>query len=96
MQDFAAFVENRQNAPADPSSLALKREWLKDLDSLYTQVVGFLHGFIDKGSIQYKFGKIQLNEEALGLYAVRKMDIKIGRQSVVLEPIGHCGFKSRI
>jgi hypothetical protein len=99
-QNFAAFVESQQNANGDSetSGLDLRKEWLKSLDSLYKHVIEFLQEFITKGAIRYKFTKITLNEEGLGIYSARRMDVKIGRQSVILEPIGtmFIGCKGRV
>jgi hypothetical protein len=88
--DFAKFVANQQESREEREfDWAAEREkWLSDLDSLYGQVIGFLREYIDSGQISYSFANIELTEEDLGTYTARRMDIKIGRQHVSLEPIG--------
>jgi hypothetical protein len=88
-QDFAKFVASQQEAhvKAEMDWAGLRDEWLKNLDSLYQKVGGFLQEYIPD-SISYRFAKIELNEPNIGRYLAKRMDIKIGRQRVCLFPVG--------
>lgn len=89
-QDFAKFVASQQEPTQDAASdikidwRKVREEWLNDLDDLYRRIDGFLKEFIEKGSITYNFTEIKLNEENLGSYAAKRMEISIGRQHVSL------------
>jgi hypothetical protein len=93
-QDFAKFVESQQDtaqgsgngAPEDWG--AIRDQWLRDLDALHTQIGDFLSEFVTDGKIHYSFTDVTLSEENIGSYIARRMDIKIGRQEVFLEPVG--------
>lgn len=93
-QDFAKFVASQQDAAQDPTNGApidwaeVRDQWLKDLDSLHSQIIDFLKEFAAAGSIRYSFTDVRLTEENIGTYIARGMDIGIGRQHVFLEPIG--------
>jgi len=87
---FAKFVEEQQ--AVDPAQ-AMDRvrelsDWRDNLDSFYSRILGYLKEFIDAGSITYSFSGIELTEEDLGTYSVKKMNLRIGRKQVSLEPIG--------
>jgi len=62
------------------------------------QILGFLREYIKAGTISYGFTEIELNEPDIGIYLAKRMDIKIGRQSVSLVPLGTMliGCKGRV
>jgi hypothetical protein len=97
---FAEFVASQQTADADSlvDWASIGNEWIKNLDLLHCQIAGFLQEYVASGSITYSFTKVTLNEENIGAYSANRMDIKIGRQQVSLEPIGtlFIGCKGRV
>lgn len=99
-EDFGKFVESQQPSGADATTdwAQIRDEWLRNLDALYTMVIGFLQEYIDRGLISYKFTPLELNEQDLGSYTARRMDIKIGRQHASLVPVGtlFMGCKGRV
>ncbi len=88
--DFGKFVADQQGSESDPQVdwAEMRREFLQSLDSLYQQIIGFLQDYVTSGSIRYSFTEITLNEENIGIYRAKRMDIRIGKQYVYLEPIG--------
>lgn len=99
-QDFAKFVESQQESSEEVQVdwAAIRDEWLSRLESLYSQVLEFLKDFIAAGSIQCSFTDVGLNEENIGTYSARRMNIRIGRQYIYLEPVGTLliGFAGRV
>lgn len=89
-QDFAKFVENQQESTEEARVdwASMRDEWLSRLEFLYSQVGEFLKDFIAAGSIQCSFTDVELNEENIGTYSARRMNIRIGRQYIYLEPVG--------
>ena len=100
-QNFAKFVESQQESTEEVRvdwAAAMRNQFLGRLESLYSQVLEFLKDFIANGSIQYSFTDVELNEENIGTYPARRMDIRIGRQYIYLEPVGTLliGFAGRV
>jgi hypothetical protein len=99
-KDFAKFVANQQETVDEPRVdwTEVRHEWLGELDSLHQRVVDYLQDYIKAGSISYSFTEVTLTEENIGSYLAKRMDIKIGRQLVHLEPIGTLliGSKGRV
>ena len=89
-QDFAEFVKSQQESTEETQTnwIAMRDEWLGRLDFLYSQVLEFLKDFIAARSIQYSFTEIELNEENIGAYSARRMNLRIGRQTIYLDPVG--------
>jgi hypothetical protein len=89
-EDFGKFVASQQDAGAEDNSdwAEVRAQWLKDLDSLYSMIAGFLQEYIDLGSIHCDFSEIELTEPNLGTYSAKRMDIRIGRLHVSLAPVG--------
>jgi len=99
-EDFSKFVASQQKASDEPDIdwKTVRDEWLRDLDLLYQRVVDYLAEYIGAGSISFAFTKVVLTEENIGRYFTKRMEIKIGRQLVHLEPIGTLliGSKGRV
>ena len=89
-KDFDKFVARQQGTSLDTNIdwAGMRDEWLRNLDSLYREIVGFLREYIDAGSISYSFSDRKLIEENIGEYLAKRMAIKIGRQRVSLVPVG--------
>jgi hypothetical protein len=100
VQDFAKFVASQQISPHEAKRDwgATRDEWLARLDALYCQILEFLKDFTANGSIECSFSETVLNEEDIGVYSAKTMKIRIGRQNVLLEPIGTMliGFAGRV
>ena len=101
--DFEAFVK-RQQAEAkaeeargfDPKQQL--HEWLGYLDSLYKQIEGFLHAYLDAHTATITLRDVQLNEEFIGAYTAPMLTLTIGRSMVTFTPIGTMliGTKGRV
>lgn len=97
-EEFENFVASQQTTEAEADWNKIRDEWLNDLNSLYESIIRYLDKFIKQGSITYKFTDITLNEENIGEYTARSMEINIGRQHITLKPIGTLliGCKGRV
>ncbi len=97
-EEFEKFVASQQVAEEEDNWDKLRDEWLIDLNSLYERIIEYLDKFINEGSITYKFTDITLNEENIGEYTARSMEIHIGRQHIKLRPVGTLliGCKGRV
>jgi hypothetical protein len=99
-QDFDEFIKRQQrNATAVAINWDQQRnDWLARLSELYAKVEALLDSYIASGQIRLEYKKIELNEENIGSYTVREMILKIGRQDIVLRPVGTLliGFKGRV
>jgi hypothetical protein len=84
-EEFEKFVASQQATDIDTET---RDEWLKELDSLYRKIDGFLEKYFKDGSVSRDFTEIELTEPGIGAYLVKRMDIKIGRQHVTLVPVG--------
>jgi len=89
-QDFARFVASQQQTDVGTEIdwAGMRDQWLSELSSLYRKIADFLQEYVANGSVKYSFTQIELNEENIGKYLARRMDIRIGRQSVSLVPVG--------
>jgi hypothetical protein len=93
---FDEFVKNQQaNAHSDVNWNAVRDEWLRRLDELYSQIREFLKKYIDAGEIQLETSSISLNEENIGSYTAQQLTLKIGRKQVRFQPIGTLLIGSR-
>jgi hypothetical protein len=88
-QDFAAFVASQQETDNERQENwgGIRDEWLRHLAELYNRIAEFLQEFVQAGSISYSFSEIALTEENIGTYQAKRMEIKIGRQHILLEPV---------
>lgn len=100
-KEFDDFVKREKSAATTESLIDWDKErtdWTAHLDSLYKQIETFLSKYTAEGSIRIEYKDLELNEENIGTYVVRKMIIHIGRQEVTLTPIGTMliGSKGRV
>lgn len=99
-KNFAEFVASQQQTGVDTEIdwAGMRDEWLNDLASLHRRIARFLKEYTTAGSISYSFTEIELTEPDIGRYLAKRMDIKIGRQSVSLVPVGTLliGCKGRV
>lgn len=101
VKEFDEFVKRQQKSASGAASVdwdGERREWLEYLDKLYQKVESLLDKYVSSGQIELEYRPVELNEENIGPYAAKQMVLKIGRQSVVLEPIGtlFLGSKGRV
>ena len=97
--DFAKFVADQQSSNVDAEAwVGMRVEFLESLKSLHNKIVDFLQEYEKNRQISHRFTDVMLIEENVGSYLARRMDIKIGRQSVYLEPIGTSliGIRGRV
>lgn len=101
VKQFDEFVK-RQQGPTPGVGVTdwdhERREWLDYLDKLYKKIESLLAKYISSGQIQLEYRTVELNEENIGSYSAQDMVLKIGRQSVGVEPIGtlFLGSKGRV
>jgi hypothetical protein len=101
VREFDEFVKRQQGLTPGVTELDWdneRKEWLKYLDKLYKKIESLLSKYISSGQIQLEYGTVELNEENIGSYSAQDMVLKIGRQSVNVEPIGtlFLGSKGRV
>jgi hypothetical protein len=65
-----------------------KSMWLEKLDQLYELIRDSLSQYIVDGSIRLEMEDVALHEEQLGTYLAKSARIMIGRQVVLLNPVG--------
>lgn len=87
---FDAFVNEQisQKQQAEQRWEKRREEWLSHVQVFFNQVQEFLHDYVSKGQIKIAFSSIKINEECLGEYEVQKASIFIGKNQIVLEPVG--------
>ncbi|MEG3128988.1 hypothetical protein SC171_14735 [Pantoea cypripedii] len=75
-----------------------KNEWLDHVNFFYSSVQLWLNPLIDEGAVNITFEEINLIEDYIGSYTLKKMIIKLAGKEVVLIPIGSLliGTKGRI
>jgi hypothetical protein len=101
IKEFDEFVKRQQGTPPGVDAVNWdnkRKEWLDYLDKLYKKIESLLSKYISSGQIQLEYGTVELNEENIGSYSAQDMVLKIGRQSVGVEPIGtlFLGSKGRV
>jgi hypothetical protein len=99
--DFGAFVKRQQAAAVEAERadwVKARNDWLGHLKELYDRTELFLADYIKAGEIKLNYRDIELNEENIGSYSARQMILKIGRQEIVMTPVGTLliGAKGRV
>lgn len=87
---FDAFVNKQisQKQQAEQHWEKRREEWLSHVQVFFNQVQEFLHDYVSKGQIEIVFNTMKINEEYLGEYEVQEASIFIGKNQIVLKPIG--------
>jgi hypothetical protein len=68
---------------------ARKSTWLKSIDNLYSNIKKWLAPFEKEGLLHIKDGKeVNLNEEYIGHYQAKRLDIYLGNDIISLTPRG--------
>ena len=98
---FDDFVNQQQEiAKKEPSIDWPQRrdDWKKHLDEFYQLAEGFLQRYIDQDKVHITWSTNQLDEEHIGSYDVKSLEIQIGTIKVSFDPIGTLvlGVKGRV
>jgi len=99
--EFDKFVKRQQTKAQEEGVLdpqAELQQWRDHLDALYEQITKFMKDYIQNGSAKIEYQNIELNEDFVGPYIVRKMFLKIGLSTVTFTPVGTMliGTKGRV
>ena len=96
---FDDFV-NQQIAKKEPSIdwTEVRDDWKKHLDEFYQLAEGFLRKYTDQGKVHITRGTKQINEEYIGTYDVKFLEVQIGTIKINFDPIGTriLGAKGRV
>jgi hypothetical protein len=86
-EEFVKAQKARQqkSGPFDP--VARLAEWKSKVEELYTNIRGFLKSHISSGDIIANFDTIEVAEQILGSYMIRRLSLKIGTQTVIFKPV---------
>ena len=88
---FDEFIKREKSRAAGAGNFDAKvsrEDWVSDVDALYKLVEKYMGPYIKRGDVKVSFGDIEINEELLGAYKIRRMNLAIGLQQVVFTPIG--------
>ena len=69
-----------------------KDRWLQSLRHLYDTIEGWLGDLKSDGTLTIAYEPIDMSEEHIGQYEAKSMSIRVGQESVVLEPLGTIVF----
>ena len=96
---FDDFV-NQQIAKEEPSIdwTQIRDDWIKHLDEFYQLAKKFLQKYIDQDKVHITWATKQINEEHIGSYDVKSLEVQIGTIKVRFDPIGRLvlGVKGRV
>jgi hypothetical protein len=100
-EEFDEFVKRQQGGATLAVSVDWNKErdeWLGHLKSLYSKIESLLKKYTSAGQIRFEYRKVELTEEQIGSYSATQMNLWIGRQEVLLMPIGTLlvGAKGRV
>lgn len=100
---FDAFLKRQQDEAAAEQVAGLDpaqqlQEWLKHLNSLYTQIEKYLCTYVENNAAKISRRDIELNEEFIGAYSAPELILTISRSTVTFTPIGTMliGTKGRV
>lgn len=103
-RDFDDFVKRQQqelSASQSVKKFNARDEleyWLGRLNTLYSDIQGYLDEYIKQGHVKCEIGEIELREDFSGAYRAPMMRIEIGLKKVRVVPIGTMliGSKGRV
>jgi hypothetical protein len=87
-KDFVARQQRPASADNAPDWDRERDEWLSYLQQLYDLIAEYLDEYIKSGAIELRRSPIELNEENIGVYEAQRLTIVIGKQEILLTPIG--------
>jgi hypothetical protein len=88
---FSDFVSQQLSAIHQERSIdwvTQKDEWLSALRVLHSLIESALQQYTESGSISVSYRDVTLNEDYIGEYTAQEMQIRIGRNEIVVKPIG--------
>lgn len=99
--EFEGFVKRQQRLASENKEIDWRQqrhEWLTHLRKLYAAIESFLEEYIKDQRITLRYREVELNEENIGSYIASQMILTIGRQEIVLKPVGTLliGAKGRV
>ena len=62
--------------------------WLNSVDQLYLKIRTWLDPFMEQSLLDIKEKNVEINEEYIGLYTIRRLDIYLGNDLISLLPKG--------
>ena len=86
--DFIKREKTRAAGAGNFDAKACRDGWVSDVDTLYKLVEKFIGPYIKRGDVKVSYSEVEINEELLGAYKIRRMNLVIGLQQVVFTPIG--------
>ena len=90
-KDFDQFLRNTRSDSESPPSVdwtKRRKDWLQALDKLYELIENYLSKYISDKSISVEYLDAHINEEHLGSYSARKMNLVVGKNVVEISPVG--------
>lgn len=100
MSSFTEFLRSRQDeARAEQAGLeARKQEWLRSLDDLFGQIEGWLSEPVRNDLMRLERDTTELTEYRLGSYRAPRLVLRVGFDTVLVEPVGAAiiGAKGRV
>jgi hypothetical protein len=98
-KEFDRFVKEQSSIEEETIDWDKARDfWLTKLGELYGTIEGELKDYIEGGTITLTRSKISLTEEHIGTYDTEQITIRIGRNTILLKPVGTLliGTKGRV
>jgi hypothetical protein len=86
---FDKFLEEQQEIVPTSFDWAPRiAEWKSDLDDFYKRIESFLKTYLDHGKIQLEYGTKKFIDESIGDHEAKIAIIRIGSNTIKLEPVG--------
>lgn len=89
--EFDRFVKRQQAAQAEAAGFDAEKErlrWLGYLGNLHAAIQGYLEDYLKSGAATIEFEDVQLNEEMIGEYTARQLNLTIGQSTITFKPVG--------
>ncbi len=97
-ESFTEFLQKKKEENSAPIDWqGRKNNWLNSIEKLYTDIRKWLKPFEEQGFLKIMDNKeIELNEEYIGKYKTKRLDIYLGNDIISLRPkgtflLGACG-----
>jgi len=87
---FDEFIEKQSSSGQEIEIDWSKKlnEWEKYLSNFYGLVEDFLKPYVESGKLKIQKSDIELQEEYIGAYTAQELLIRIGKNDILLKPIG--------
>jgi hypothetical protein len=81
--------EKRQKGILSAKAIERRRNWwIKEVTDLFDKVKSWLNPLIEDGALEFETSDLQINEEWLGLYTVKRAVIRLGVDKLEMTPVG--------